>query len=82
MIEDVLVVDASAHSYNLAKDNYAAGRYSRVDAFHGAHHGLEAAMSVRGSLTRFANRADPFAAAFFVPYVFWSAFLQRRFLRP
>jgi predicted TIM-barrel fold metal-dependent hydrolase len=42
MIEDVFVVDASAHSYNLGEDNYAAGRYSRavVDAFHGAHYGL------------------------------------------
>jgi predicted TIM-barrel fold metal-dependent hydrolase len=42
MIEDVFVVDASAHSYNLAEDNYAAGRYSRavVDAFYGAHYGL------------------------------------------
>jgi predicted TIM-barrel fold metal-dependent hydrolase len=45
MIEDVFVVDASAHSYNLAEDNYAAGRYSRavVDAFYGAHHGLSPA---------------------------------------
>jgi uncharacterized protein len=45
MIEDVLVVDATAHSYNLAEDNYAAGRYSRavVDAFHGAHYGLSPA---------------------------------------
>jgi predicted TIM-barrel fold metal-dependent hydrolase len=42
MLEDVLVVDASAHSYNLGEDNYAAGRYSHavVDAFHGAHYGL------------------------------------------
>lgn len=42
MIKDVLVVDASAHSYNLAEDNYAVGRYSKavVDAFHGAHYGL------------------------------------------
>jgi predicted TIM-barrel fold metal-dependent hydrolase len=42
MIRDVLVVDASAHSYNLAEDNYAVGRYSKavVDAFHGAHYGL------------------------------------------
>ena len=42
MIKDVFVVDASAHSYNLREDNYAAGRYSRavVDAFHGAHYGL------------------------------------------
>jgi hypothetical protein len=31
MIQDVLVVDASAHSYNLAEDNYAPGRYSRAD---------------------------------------------------
>ena len=42
MIKDVFVVDASAHSYNLREDNYAAGRYSRavVDAFYGAHYGL------------------------------------------
>jgi predicted TIM-barrel fold metal-dependent hydrolase len=42
MIKDVFVVDASAHSYNLGEDNYAAGRYSRavVDAFYGAHYGL------------------------------------------
>jgi uncharacterized protein len=42
MIRDVLVVDASAHSYNLAEENYAVGRYSKtvVDAFHGAHYGL------------------------------------------
>jgi uncharacterized protein len=42
MISDVLVVDAAAHSYNLAEDNYAVGRYSKtvVDAFHGAHYGL------------------------------------------
>ena len=42
MIKDVFVVDASAHSYNLRQDNYAAGRYSRgvVDAFYGAHYGL------------------------------------------
>jgi hypothetical protein len=42
MIEDVLVVDASVHSYNLRKDNYAVGRYSQavVDAFYGAHYGL------------------------------------------
>ena len=42
MIEDVLVVDAAAHSYNLRKDNYAVGRYSQavVDAFYGAHYGL------------------------------------------
>jgi uncharacterized protein len=45
MIPDVFVVDASAHSYNLREDNYAAGRYSQavVDAFHGAHHGLSPA---------------------------------------
>src|ERR1700689_1088907 len=45
MIEDTFVVDASAHSYNLGEDNYAAGRYSRavVDAFHGAHYGLSPA---------------------------------------
>jgi hypothetical protein len=44
-LKDVLVVDASAHSYNLAEDNYAAGRYSKavVHAFHGAHHGLSPA---------------------------------------
>ena len=42
MTPDVFVVDASAHSYNLREDNYAAGRYSQavVDAFHGAHYGL------------------------------------------
>ena len=42
MIKDVFVVDASAHSYNLREDNYAAGRYSRgvVEAFYGAHYGL------------------------------------------
>src|SRR5258705_7789088 len=42
LIKDVFVVDASAHSYNLREDNYAAGRYSRavVDAFYGAHYGL------------------------------------------
>ena len=42
MIEDVLVVDASAHSYNLRDDNHAAGRYSQavVAAFHGAHYSL------------------------------------------
>jgi hypothetical protein len=42
MTKDVFVVDASAHSYNLAEENYAAGRYSKavVDAFHGAHYGL------------------------------------------
>src|ERR1700693_2714067 len=42
MIKDILVVDASAHSYNLGEDNYAAGRYSRaaVDALHGAHYVL------------------------------------------
>jgi hypothetical protein len=47
MIKDVIVVDASAHSYNLRKDNYAAGRYSQavVDAFHGAHHGGPVALS-------------------------------------
>ena len=35
MIQDVLVVDASAHSYNLREENYADGRYSQavVDAF-------------------------------------------------
>jgi uncharacterized protein len=45
MIKDVFVVDASAHSYNLHEDNYAAGRYSKavVDAFYGAHHGLSPA---------------------------------------
>jgi uncharacterized protein len=45
MIEDVFLVAASAHSYNLAQDNYAAGRCSRavVDAFHGAHYGLSPA---------------------------------------
>jgi hypothetical protein len=42
MIQGVFVVDASAHSYNLQEENYAAGRYSQaiVDAFYGAHHGL------------------------------------------
>jgi predicted TIM-barrel fold metal-dependent hydrolase len=42
MIKDILVVDASAHSYNLGEDNYAVGRYSQtvVDAFYGAHYGL------------------------------------------
>ncbi|MEH2474165.1 putative TIM-barrel fold metal-dependent hydrolase [Nitrobacteraceae bacterium AZCC 2161] len=42
MIQDVFVVDASAHSYNLGEDNYAVGRYSKavVDAFYGAHYGL------------------------------------------
>jgi hypothetical protein len=30
MIKDILVVDASAHSYNLREDNYAAGRYSQA----------------------------------------------------
>jgi uncharacterized protein len=42
MIEDVFVVDAAAHSYNLGEDNYAVGRYSQaiVDSFHGAHHAL------------------------------------------
>jgi len=42
MIEDVFVADASAHSYNLGPDNYAAGRYSQsvVDAFYGAHYNL------------------------------------------
>jgi predicted TIM-barrel fold metal-dependent hydrolase len=42
MIKDVFVVDASAHSYNLREDNYAADRYSQavVDAFYGAHYGL------------------------------------------
>jgi len=41
MIDDIFVVDASVHSYNLGEDNYAAGRYSQavVDAFHGAHYG-------------------------------------------
>src|SRR6202166_3615750 len=45
MIKDILVVDASAHSYNIGEDNYAGGRYSRaiVDAFHGAHYGLSPA---------------------------------------
>jgi uncharacterized protein len=39
MIQDVFVVDAAAHSYNLREDNYAVGRYSQavVDAFYGAH---------------------------------------------
>lgn len=42
MLEDVFVVDASAHSYNLHRDNYASDRYSHavVDAFYGAHHAL------------------------------------------
>ncbi len=42
MIQDVFVVDASAHSYDLREENYAAGRYSQavVDAFHGAHYAL------------------------------------------
>ena len=42
MIQDVFVVDASAHSYDLSEENYAVGRYSQsvVDAFHGAHYGL------------------------------------------
>jgi uncharacterized protein len=42
MIQDVLVVDAVAHSYNLSEENYAVGRYSKsvVDAFYGAHYGL------------------------------------------
>jgi uncharacterized protein len=42
MIKDVFVVDASAHSYNLGKDNFAVGRYSQsvVDAFYGVHYGL------------------------------------------
>jgi uncharacterized protein len=42
MIQDVFVVDASAHSYDLREKNYAAGRYSQavVDAFYGAHYGL------------------------------------------
>ncbi len=42
MIKDVFVVDASAHSYNLDKENYAVGRYSQavVDAFYGVHYSL------------------------------------------
>jgi predicted TIM-barrel fold metal-dependent hydrolase len=42
VINDIFVVDASAHSYNLGKDNYAAGRYSEavVEAFHGVHYSL------------------------------------------
>ena len=45
VINDVFVVDASAHSYNLGDNNHAAGRYSRavVDAFYGAHYGLSPA---------------------------------------
>jgi hypothetical protein len=45
MIKDVFIVDASAHSYNLAKDNYAVGRYSQavVDAFYGVHYALSPA---------------------------------------
>jgi uncharacterized protein len=45
VIKDVFVVDASVHSYNLAEENYAAGRYSKavVDAFYGAHYGLSPA---------------------------------------
>jgi hypothetical protein len=33
VIEDVFVVDALAHSYNLAEDNYAAGRGSKPSRF-------------------------------------------------
>src|SRR5258706_5898386 len=32
MINDVFVVDAGAHSYNLGEDNYAVGRYSQAVA--------------------------------------------------
>ena len=30
MIQDVFVVDAAAHSYNLREDNYAVGSYSQA----------------------------------------------------
>ena len=45
MLDDVFVVDASAHSYNLGSDNHAVGRYSQavVDAFYGVHYGLSPA---------------------------------------
>jgi hypothetical protein len=33
MIQDVFVVDASAHSYNLREDNYAVGKYSQAVPF-------------------------------------------------
>jgi NAD(P)-dependent dehydrogenase (short-subunit alcohol dehydrogenase family) len=61
VIQDVFVVGASAHSYNLAEDNYAAGRYSRavVDAFHGAHYGLSpVGHRPHGMLTRFTGTPE------------------------
>jgi hypothetical protein len=41
MVQDILVVNASAHSYNLGEDNYAAGRYSQavVDGDRACAHG-------------------------------------------
>ena len=42
MIENIFVVDVSAHSYNLGEDNYAAGhpsvREDRGDCISGAIH--------------------------------------------
>jgi hypothetical protein len=70
MIKDVFVVDASAHSYNLAEENYAAGRYSKAVVMSSPLSGQKVMRNRTQPLTRrglqndgsFARRCD-FASA-------------------